>query len=162
MKKIIPYRIYTDGSSKKIGNQLFGGWSFVVTYDEQVVYKDCGGEIGATNQQMEMTAIANALESIKKHIKPKDEVIIYSDSAYCINCYLQEWWKKWLVNGWVNAKKEPVKNQELWRRIIPHFENPHFLFTKVLGHSGNYFNEMCDDLAQREAEDLKKNWRGIE
>ena len=46
-----------------------------------------------------------------------EKVIIYSDSAYAINCYLQEWYVNWQANGWRNANKKEVANQDLWKKI---------------------------------------------
>ena len=50
-------------------------------------------------------------------------------------------------NGWINSKKEPVANKELWLQLIPYFENPLFSFLKVKGHNGDKFNELADELA---------------
>lgn len=162
-QKIIPIEIYTDGSLKKTGqNSTFGGWAFIVTQDAQKIYYDFGNEYNTTNQRMELVAIANALDYAKSIRQENEKVIIYSDSAYAINCYLQEWYINWQVNGWRNANKKEVANQDLWQRIIPYFDNFWYDFRKVKGHANNFWNEECDQLAQSEAERLKKNWRGIQ
>ena len=161
-QKIIPIEIYTDGSLKKTGQKsTFGGWAFIVTQDAQKIYYDFGNEYNTTNQRMELVAIANALDYAKSIRQENEKVIIYSDSAYAINCYLQEWYINWQINGWRNANKKEVANQDLWRRIIPYFDNFWYDFKKVKGHANNFWNEECDQLAQSEAEKLKKNWRGI-
>ena len=51
------------------------------------------------------------------------------------------------MNGWLNSKKQPVANKELWEKLIPYFENPRFSFEKVKGHSGNQLNELVDKMA---------------
>jgi ribonuclease HI len=161
-QKIIPIEIYTDGSLKKTGQKsTFGGWAFIVTQDAQKIYYDFGNEYNTTNQRMELVAIANALDYAKSIRQENEKVIIYSDSAYAINCYLQEWYINWQINGWRNANKKEVANQDLWQRIIPYFDNFWYDFRKVKGHANNFWNEECDQLAQSEAEKLKKNWRGI-
>lgn len=161
-QKIIPIEIYTDGSLKKTGQKsTFGGWAFIVTQDAQKIYYDFGNEYNTTNQRMELVAIANALDYAKSIRQENEKVIIYSDSAYAINCYLQEWYINWQINGWRNANKKEVANQDLWQRIIPYFDNFWYDFKKVKGHANNFWNEECDQLAQSEAEKLKKNWRGI-
>ena len=109
---------------------------------------------------MELTAILEALKYAQTIRKTGERVIIYSDSAYAVNCYNQEWYNNWRVNGWVNANKNPVANQDLWQEIIPYFDNFWYELRKVEGHSGDYWNEKCDELAQLEAETLKINWRG--
>ena len=161
-EKISAIEIYTDGSLKKMGQQTFGGWAFIVVQDGQRVFSQCDCEYNTTNQRMELTAILKALEYAKEFRRPSERVIIYSDSAYAINCYNQEWYMKWLTNGWVNAEKKEVANKDLWFEIIPYFENFWYSFRKVDGHSGVFFNEECDALAQQAAESLKVNWRGIE
>ena len=160
--KIINLEVYTDGSLKKIGKTMtFGGWSFIVTKDNQKIYETAGSEYGTTNQRMELIAIREALKYASSIRGTNEKVIIYSDSAYAINCYLQEWYVNWQANGWRNANKKEVANQDLWREIIPFFDNFWYDFRKVKGHSNNLWNEECDKLAQLEAEKLKKNWRGI-
>ena len=160
-EKIINLEVYTDGSLKKVGNTMtFGGWSFIVTKDNEKLFEAAGGECGTTNQRMELEAIRNALKYASSIRRPNEKVVIYSDSAYAINCYLQEWYVNWLANGWMNANKKPVANQDLWYEIIPYFDNFWYNFKKVSGHSGVYWNEECDKLAQTYAEHLRINWRG--
>ena len=83
-----------------------------------------------------------------------DEVILYTDSAYLCNCYLNKWYSSWERNGWRNSKKEPVANKDLWEKLIPYFKNPQITISKVKGHSGNYYNELVDELAVNEREKL--------
>ena len=109
---------------------------------------------------MELIAIREALKYASSIRRPNEKVIIYSDSAYAINCYLQEWYVNWEANGWRNANKQEVANQDLWIDIIPYFDNFWYDFKKVNGHSGIYWNEECDKLAQLNAEQLRVNWRG--
>ena len=79
-----------------------------------------------------------------------DELIIYSDSAYLING-ITSWINSWRINNWMNSKKEPVKNQELWKildELLDDFKKKYNVsFKKVRGHSGIYWNEVCDKLA---------------
>lgn len=160
-EKIINLEIYTDGSLKKVGNSMtFGGWAFIVLKDNQKLYETSGGESDTTNQRMELLAISKALEYASSIRRPNEKVIIYSDSAYATNCYLQKWYLAWQNNGWLNSNKKPIANQDLWIQIIPYFDNFWYNFKKVPGHAGNYWNEECDRLAQNNAEIIKYNWRG--
>ncbi len=161
-EKVIELEIYTDGSLKTMGRMGFGGWAFIVIRDGKIVAKASDSEANSTNQRMELTAIARALSFIKDERRPCEKVIVYSDSAYAINCYTQHWYEKWRKNGWVNAKEESVANQDLWRQIIPFFDNLWYTFRKVPAHSGVFWNEECDTMAQQQAEQLKINWRGKE
>ena len=161
-EKIINFEIYTDGSLKKMGaSTTFGGWAFIVLQDNKKIYYASGSEVNTTNQRMELEAVNQALQYITTARRVNEKTIIYSDSAYIINCYNQEWYINWMNNGWVNAKKEPVANQDLWLKIIPYFDNFWYYFEKVKGHSNVFWNEECDKMAQAEAEKLKLNYRGI-
>lgn len=157
---VLPIEIYTDGSLKKFGQKMtFGGWAYVVVQDQKEIYYASDCEENTTNQRMELTAIAEALDYIKQNRRTSEKVIIYSDSAYIINCYLQEWYINWQHNGWKTSNKTDVANQDLWRRIIPYFDNFWYDFRKVAGHAGNYWNEFCDTLAQNESNKLKERRR---
>lgn len=146
-------KIYTDGATSNNGyDDAVGGWAYaIITDDEQhPIRVDCGRIENATNNICELTAIikaCNAATNIGGHF------IIYSDSAYCINCYKQKWYKKWQQNGWLNSKKESVANRELWEQLIPFFENSLYEFEKVKGHDTNsknqnsYWNNYVDKLA---------------
>lgn len=160
-EKIIPLEIYTDGALKHLGQQsTFGGWAFYALRDGIEFYHCSGSVPMSTNQRMELYAVIEALKYAQTVRQKGEKVIIYSDSAYIINCYLQEWYSKWQINGWRNANKQPVANQDLWEQITPFFDNFWYTFKKVEGHAGIYWNEKCDQLAQLEAKTLKINWRG--
>ena len=89
-ERVIEMEIYTDGSLKKSGRSTYGGWAFVVIHDSQEIYHDFGSEYNTTNQRMELTAILKALEYAKTKRRGSERVVVYSDSAYAINCYLKE------------------------------------------------------------------------
>lgn len=161
-EQISSLEIYTDGSCKSLGKIRFGGWSFIVLRGGQFLYRASGGEQDTTNQRMELTAIRNALIFAKDNRLPNEKVIIYSDSAYAINCFQQEWYITWQQNGWLNANKQPVANIDLWTDIVPYFDDFWYYFSKVKGHADNYWNNECDRLAQLQAQNLKDNFRGIE
>ena len=144
--------IYTDGAVSGNGTANSpGSAAFVVLKDGEKIYQEVYSHSHATNQMMELFAIATACEYMARVHKGKN-VTIYSDSAYAINCYKQNWWRNWQKNGWRNAKKQPVANKELWERIIPFFQNENFSFQKVKGHSADdtsaaYWNNYVDKLA---------------
>ena len=161
-EKIPTIEIYTDGSLKKMGQQTFGAWAFIVVEDGRRTFSLSGYEYNTTSQRMELTAAIQALEYIKEVRRPSERVVIYSDSAYLINCCNQEWYTKWLKNGWVNAEGKNVANRDLWLALLPYFDNFWYTFRKVPGHAGLMWNEQCDALAQATAENFKKNWRGLE
>lgn len=146
--------IYTDGATSNNGYEgAEGGWAFVILNDDDTICLEDSGYIkNATNNICEMTAIMRAC-MVATMLNEEEHYTIYSDSAYCINCYKQKWYKKWQQNGWLNSKKQPVANRELWEQLIPFFEDSNFEFRKVEGHSTNsksqnaYWNNYVDKLA---------------
>ena len=142
------YEIYTDGATSKNGYEgSQGGYAWALIKDGECIDYASYAVAPATNNICEMMAIIVACEEILPILEDFDKVIVYSDSAYCINCYKQFWWKAWLHNNWVNSKKELVKNRELWEKLIPFFQDARFQFVKVKGHAGNVYNEFVDRLA---------------
>ena len=146
--------IYTDGAVSKNGQDgAYGGWGFVRAETDDYAFG--GLPLNATNQICELKAIYEACKYAQEILDkteenfPPETVVIRSDSAYVINCYKQKWYSSWQSNGWKNSKKEPVANKDLWELIIPYFENPRFTFEKVIGHSGDKYNELADKYANK-------------
>lgn len=102
-----------------------------------------GGTPDTTNNIMELTAV---IESLKSLTEPY-EVELFSDSAYVVNAFNQNWLKNWKRNGWRTRDRKPVKNKEIWLELdkLIHIHNVKFI--KVKGHSDNEFNNKCDELA---------------
>lgn len=140
--------IYTDGACS--GNPGPGGWGAVLICGPH--RKEISGFVPqTTNQRMELTAAVQGLEKLKRPCR----VRLFSDSAYLINAFTQGWVERWQRNGWRNARKEPVCNSDLWRKLIRLSQKHDLEWIKVKGHSGNKFNNRCDALA-REA--MAKRW----
>ena len=144
-------KIYTDGATSGNGKaDAIGGWAYIVLNDNnEIISQNSGYITKATNNICELTAILMGCEAVKD---TTEAVTIYSDSAYCINCYQDQWYLKWQKNGWLNSKKQPVANRELWEKLIHYFDDSRFSFKKVKGHSGNateaaYWNELVDKMA---------------
>ena len=130
---------YTDGSC--LGNPGPGGWAYLID-----TLKGQGGAKITTNNVMEMTAVVHALE---KCIELKyTSVCVFTDSNY-VRMGLLEWSKNWERNGWKTSKGEPVKNKELWIRMLDlkkQFGSIEFKWVKA--HNGNEKNEQVDTLAR--------------
>lgn len=119
------YYIYTDGATSNNGRQnAKGGWAAILIKDEENQEYEIrsGGEMPTTNQRMELTGAIEGLKMIP-NLSFGDEVVLYTDSAYLCNCYLNKWYVTWEQNGWKNSKKEPVANRDLWELLIPYFRN---------------------------------------
>lgn len=138
MKKVI---IYTDGACS--GNPGPGGWGAVLLYNE-IRKEISGGETPSTNNRMEIMAAIAALESLKEPC----EAEIYSDSAYLVNAFKQGWLENWQKNGWKTSKKQPVENQDLWKRLLLQTRKHQVTWHKVKGHAENKENNRCDELAR--------------
>lgn len=132
--------IYTDGACS--GNPGPGGWGAILMYNE-VQKEISGGKENTTNNQMELQAVIEALRLLKEPCK----IQIYSDSAYVVNAFLEDWISGWIKKGWKNSKKEPVKNKEQWLELLELLQNHNYQFIKVKGHSDNIYNNRCDELA---------------
>jgi len=133
--------IYTDGACSH--NPGPGGWAAVLMYGSRRK-EISGGEKHTTNNRMELTAAIEALRRLKEPCRVK----LYTDSAYMVNCFQQRWYEKWERNGWINSKKEPVENKDLWQRLLALTRLHQVEFLKVKGHSDNEWNNRCDELAR--------------
>lgn len=140
MKKV---DLYTDGACS--GNPGNGGYCAILIYNgiEKVI---SGFEKDTTNNRMELMAAIKGLEALKE---PCD-VSLYSDSAYLVDSFNLGWINDWQKNGWKNASKKPVKNIDLWERILYLTSVNTVTFIKVKGHSDNEYNNRCDKIAVEE------------
>ena len=136
--------IYCDGGCR--GNQSdanVGGWGVYLVWGEHE-RELCGGERDTTNNKMELTAAIEGLRAIKNKAVSTD---VYLDSAYVLNG-ITSWIADWKRKGWVNSKKQPVANKDLWLALDK--ERAKFVdisFHKVKGHADNAGNIRADELA---------------
>ncbi len=140
--------IYTDGAAK--GNPGLAGWGAIVMHEGKV-FELGGRKDHATNNQMELTAPIEALKYIKTHISHGVNVEIFSDSKYVI-LGITEWIENWMKNGWRNAAKKPVVNQELWEELYKLNKEIKPKWHYVKGHSGHEHNDRVDLIATSFAE----------
>lgn len=135
--------IYTDGACS--GNPGKGGWCAILMYggNEKIL---SGGEQMTTNNRMEVYAAIAGLSALKERCA----VRLYSDSAYLVNAVEQNWLSGWRRNNWVTAGKQPVKNKDLWERLVRLIEYHSVEFVKVKGHADNVNNNRCDEYARAE------------
>ncbi|ASF45165.1 ribonuclease HI [Methylovulum psychrotolerans] len=138
--------IYTDGACR--GNPGPGGWGAMLTY-KSYSKELFGGEATTTNNRMELMAAIQALEALKKPCKVK----LHSDSSYVLKG-ITEWLPDWKKRNWRTAAKQPVKNDDLWRRLDA-ASNLHTIeWQWVKGHSGDPGNERADALANKGIDSL--------
>lgn len=143
--------IYTDGSAR--GNPDGpGGYGTILQFIDskgQIHEREfSAGYKKTTNNRMELMAAIVGLEAL---LKPC-QVELYSDSQYLVKAFNDRWIDGWLKNNWKNSKKEPVKNIDLWKRLLE-AKKPHDVkFIWVKGHAGHPGNERCDILATTAAD----------
>ena len=143
--------IYTDGSAR--GNPDGpGGYGTILKYiapDGMVHEREfsCGYK-KTTNNRMELMAAIVGLEALTK---PCD-VELYSDSQYLIKAFNEGWLAGWIKKGWRRGKNEPVKNVDLWKRLLKATKPHHITWIWVKGHDGHEYNERCDVLATTAAD----------
>lgn len=143
--------IYSDGSAR--GNPDGpGGFGTVLRYVDQkgdVHQREfSGGYKKTTNNRMELMGVIAGLEALKKPC----HVEVVSDSKYVTEAFNQNWIGNWLKKNWKTAGNKPVKNIDLWKRLLQAKEIHEVVFTWVKGHAGHPENERCDYLATSAAD----------
>lgn len=144
-------KIFTDGAAR--GNpEGPGGYGTVLQYIDtkgQLHEREySAGYKKTTNNRMELMAVITGLEALTKPC----QVEVISDSKYVTDAFNQNWIDGWLKRGWKNSSKEPVKNIDLWKRLLKAKEMHQVKFTWVKGHAGHPENERCDLLATTAAD----------
>ena len=132
-------QVWTDGGCKP--NPGPGGWAAILTF--RTVEKELSGtDPDTTNNRMELTAAAEALESLKRPC----HVVVHTDSQYLKNG-ITRWSTGWVRRNWHNSIGDPVANIDLWKRILAGAEIHRVEWNWVRGHDGNDMNERADRLA---------------
>lgn len=142
--------IYSDGSAR--GNPGNGGFGALLVFQAPGGVRHerelSGGFRLTTNNRMELLGVISGLELLKQ---PCD-VTVHTDSQYIANAFNQHWIDGWLRKGWKGAGNKPVKNVDLWNRLLAAMEPHEVRFSWVKGHAGHPENERCDALATTAAD----------
>lgn len=133
--------IFSDGACK--GNPGPGGWGALMRFGAHEK-ELCGGEAHTTNNRMELMAVIQALEALKRPVP----VRVVTDSQY-LRQGITQWLPRWKRNGWQTANRQPVKNQDLWERLDRALGEHQIEWCWVKGHAGHPENERADALANR-------------
>ncbi|MFP4363795.1 MAG: ribonuclease HI [Spirochaetia bacterium] len=145
--------IYTDGGCW--GNPGPGGWAYIGEFDGER-FQASGSDLATTNNKMELTAVIFALEYVFDVLNAdKQKVRIHTDSQY-VQKGITQWIDNWIKRGWKTAAKKPVKNSDLWKRLLVLREKGDVVFTWVKGHAGNQLNEACDRLVQEAIQSISE------
>ena len=137
--------MFTDGACK--GNPGPGGWGVLLRAPglEKELF---GGEAHTTNNRMELMAAIVGLEALTRPCR----VTLYSDSQYLVKAFTEHWLDEWIKKGWKRGQNQPVKNVDLWKRLLKAMEPHEVEFVWVRGHDGHPQNERCDKLATSAAD----------
>jgi ribonuclease HI len=141
--------IWTDGGCKP--NPGPGGWAAILRYRDNV-RELSGAAADTTNNRMELTAAAEALEALKRPCR----IILHTDSEYLRNG-ITRWHAGWVRKNWRNAAGDPVKNMDLWRRILDAAKTHAIDWRWIRGHSGDEMNERADRLATAARQSLEQS-----
>ena len=138
--------IYTDGAAR--GNpEGPGGYGTIVVYIDskgtEHIREYSAGYIKTTNNRMELMAAIIGLEALNKPCN----VLIYSDSQYLVRAFNENWLEGWIRKDWKRSGNDPVKNVDLWKRLLASMEPHKVTYSWVKGHNGHPMNERCDKLA---------------
>lgn len=153
-------KIYTDGACSK--NPGEGGWASLLLIKgdnggrETVTIK--GGEKFTTNNRMELQAVIEGLDFVRRNLKEYDcTIAIYSDSSYVVNNINDGLIYTWNMNGWKTARDTDVKNRDLWEQLMK-LGNVFMKckFIKVKGHADNKYNNHVDKVAVEQSNQYKK------
>jgi len=140
--------IYTDGSC--LGNPGVGAYAGIIIYPngKEVIVK--GSSLDTTNNRMELKAVIETL----KVLENPTEVILYTDSQYCINS-INNWLENWIKKSWKGSNKKPVANKDLWQEYLEVSKVHIIKGIWIKGHSGDKYNELVDSIAYEEALKVK-------
>lgn len=143
--------LYTDGAAR--GNPDGpGGYGVVLQFvDKEGTLHEkelSAGYVKTTNNRMELMAAIVGLEALNRPC----QVELYSDSKYVVDAFNQHWIDSWVKKNWINSQKKPVKNPDLWKRLLKAKEPHQVKFIWVKGHDGHPQNERCDELATTAAD----------
>lgn len=136
--------LFTDGACK--GNPGPGGWGAILRSGD-TEKELSGGERQTTNNRMEMTAVVEGLNALKKPCR----VTVYTDSKYVLDG-ITKWVLGWQKKGWRTADNKPVKNVEIWQALVAATARHKVTWQWVKGHAGHPENERADALACAQAE----------
>lgn len=135
------FYLFTDGSC--LGNPGPGGFAALLVINDTIARMTSGSEPSTTNNEMELTAIAQGLTIVE------EPAVVVTDSRYC-QMGITTWSLSWKSNNWRKSNKKPIKNLSLWQTIDENRDKISRII-RVAGHSGVKYNELADKLAHQQA-----------
>ena len=146
--------IYTDGSCLVNPNGPGGFSAVFLSTDGKELLRLTGGEPSSTNNRMELRAAYEALKLLNDGRAKK--ITFHTDSKYLQQAITKHWLDAWQRNGWRTSQNTPVLNKDLWMGLLRYMARHQISFQWVKGHVGTKYNELCDQLAKKEAMGFKR------
>lgn len=150
MQRVID--IFTDGACSS--KSKCGGYAVIIVEEDKEIGRFSGRATDTTNNRMELEAFLAGLKVVNEVVTKNTEVNFFCDSAYIVNCFEEQWYLRWQLNGWRASDKKPVKNKDLWEEILHQYKIARSHLTvniyKIKAHIGLPWNEEADSLAVKE------------
>jgi ribonuclease HI len=137
------FEIYTDGSDKG----RWGSWSYLVLRQGQIISESSGRARKTNSNRMEFQAVILALESLPANSEfEKNQVTLFTDCKILIDNVNK--FSAWQAADWLRKNKLPIANADLFRQLYALMQKHNVTWKWVRAHSGNPFNERCDQLCR--------------
>ena len=151
MDEMMNVILYSDGSARGNPNGP-GGYGCLLRYEDtnHVIHERTfsAGYKKTTNNRMELMGVITGLEALTKPCN----VTVISDSKYVTDAFNAHWIEGWIKRNWKTANGSPVKNIDLWKRLLEASKPHNVTFQWIKGHAGHPENELCDSLATKAAD----------
>jgi ribonuclease HI len=143
--------IHTDGGCNAAKGGGLGAYAYLIQHPGGSRTENAVGMSGTTNNRMELMGVISALEAVEIG----RSIVLVSDSEYVVKgCTC--WSAGWVKNGWVNSMGKPVKNRDLWERLLPLYALHDVTFKWTKGHAGDEHNVYVDALCTKKINELHK------
>lgn len=136
-------RVFTDGSCSKNGQKgAKAGYAVWFPENKSWSEKHLVPETDPqTNNRAELSAIRKAAQILEQRGCMDEQVVIYTDSNYSIDC-LTKWIPGWKARGWKTAEGKDVSNRDLIEDTSAILSKFSYRFHHVRAHTGG-----ADDLS---------------
>lgn len=147
-------QLFSDGGSRNHGNKLGqhvkkddkAAWAYLIINHGQKDF-DSAGELGATNNKMEVLGLVNGLKKLIQTGCQDQAIDVILDSKYVLDAVTKGWLTSWKRRGWKKSDGTVIKNLAEFKeldQLLPQFSRLSFGWTK--GHATNDGNNFVDQL----------------
>ncbi|GAA6112785.1 ribonuclease H family protein [Apilactobacillus apinorum] len=147
-------QLFSDGGSRNHGNKLGqhvkkddkAAWAYLIINHGQKDF-DSAGELGATNNKMEVLGLVNGLKKLIQTGCQDQAIDVILDSKYVLDAVTKGCLTSWKRRGWKKSDGTVIKNLAEFKeldQLLPQFSRLSFSWTK--GHATNDGNNFVDQL----------------